>query len=683
MFKLKVFIPIVILLLGVVSLANWAVRTGMVDQFGVVPAGQIVITGPETPVFIGESMRLTAVVLDVRGNPIPSPQVIWSTNLGEVDSTGGFTAGRELGIAKIAATVSYGRATVTTTKEVAIENVPVGEVVITGPKTPVFTGDSMPLNLAVVDVRGNPIPNPQVSWAATLGQVDSSGKFTAGRQPGTAAVTATVTHGKATVTDTRSVQVKMGYCTTTTEASSWDFSWYALNGDRSRGAPLGSSTAGGNFSFNWKRGPVFAGRADHIMLIGRTTIVVQRHGPVLFRVGSDDGFKLLLNGQPIMSHWQPRPYAQNIELIELRPGIYDLELHYYDLGSYATLNFFTDADVLRWTVANNCFGGFIQAPGTRYFLLPKAGISVTEAAEQFGLDDAEIASLNPQSRGSLILPGTRSNAGHTKAIYIPGIDSSSSCSPADGTSARRKAVIHAIQSLSLETTGMVSLVDSGDVYSLGYSGQYMECESGRRYSTGSLSNFPTPVGYHPGSRVSLTPTPVYAGSDTCGGVQRASEHLARLVSEIRSSDPEAKFVIIGHSLGGMVAAYYASQESPQFVRERIQRIVTIDSPLLGHPFNNPLSGCHHKSQSWVDINANGNVTAAIRGIQDQSLLGRIMTVNATNVGDWIHGGENISSGCGWTLLFVFPIGHDCAFGDPKSRLAFSRAFNIRSLEDGV
>jgi hypothetical protein len=285
-----------------------------------------------------QTKAFTAKLVSSSGQILPileGTQISWRVNggVGAIESSGLFRAGTKAGAYQNAVeiTANYQGVTFTSSAEVLIASGPVQQVTLNPPSPTVYTGDSIPFSLAAFDAYGNPIPNPSVRWVAEFGEVDSSGRFTANRRPGTAQITAFVSDGKATVQTSRSINVREGYCVTNSRTSTWKLDWYALGNNRSRGAFLGTTSNAVNFNSDWGFGQVFQGRADHVMVIGKSMIVVQRQGPVLFKVGSDDGFKLYLNGEQVISHWEPRPYGETSRFINLNPGIYELELHYYEL----------------------------------------------------------------------------------------------------------------------------------------------------------------------------------------------------------------------------------------------------------------------------------------------------------------------------------------------------------------
>ena len=74
------------------------------------------------------------------------------------------------------------------------------------------------------------------------------------------------------------------------------------------------------------------------------------------------------------------------------------------------------------------------------------------------------------------------------------------------------------------------------------------------------------------------------------------DRRAEYLSEIIRSHPDARFAIIGHSLGGAVAMYWAGTASDDLVR-RVDFIATLGSPLGGQPgacFQN-----HYNLTAWL------------------------------------------------------------------------------------
>lgn len=95
--------------------------------------------------------------------------------------------------------------------------------------------------------------------------------------------------------------------------------------------------------------------------------------------------------------------------------------------------------------------------------------------------------------------------------------------------------------------------------------------------------------------------PIYEAADTCSGVDAAAKKLSRLVKHIYDSEPDTVFDFFGHSMGGMVIAYWVYLQETAYLQRSVGSVVTIDSPLYdGHPLSilqSIVSGC----QSSADI----------------------------------------------------------------------------------
>lgn len=71
--------------------------------------------------------------------------------------------------------------------------------------------------------------------------------------------------------------------------------------------------------------------------------------------------------------------------------------------------------------------------------------------------------------------------------------------------------------------------------------------------------------------------PLYNPDDTCNYVGTSASHLDDLIK----SFPNSEFDIITHSLGGVVAAYWAAEIADNCDLWRVHSIITLDSPLKG------------------------------------------------------------------------------------------------------
>jgi hypothetical protein len=74
--------------------------------------------------------------------------------------------------------------------------------------------------------------------------------------------------------------------------------------------------------------------------------------------------------------------------------------------------------------------------------------------------------------------------------------------------------------------------------------------------------------------------PQYTALDTCNGIDKAVASLGHVVNSVSAKDKDARFDIIGHSLGGFVAAYWVAKLPPDDrALIRIHSVITLDSPL--------------------------------------------------------------------------------------------------------
>jgi pimeloyl-ACP methyl ester carboxylesterase len=92
--------------------------------------------------------------------------------------------------------------------------------------------------------------------------------------------------------------------------------------------------------------------------------------------------------------------------------------------------------------------------------------------------------------------------------------------------------------------------------------------------------------------------PVYGKTDTCFGASVAANNLNDMIQTVIHNEPGTTFDLVGHSLGGVVAALWIKQH-PDTVH-LINSVTTFDSPLRGVPYA-VLDECDVGSQSWQDL----------------------------------------------------------------------------------
>lgn len=679
------------------------------------PIAAVFISPPQISVQPTQRVQFSAQAFDTAGRPVQDAQVRWTAipPSGTIDPNGGFVAGTRAGQypGAVQVTVEVGGDRREARATVIVRPGPVAIASISPPLDTVYTGDTVQLATVVIDSFGNVITSPQVSWSSDGGQTTADGTLTAGREPGIYAVTAEVSDGLRTVDARLDVDVLQGFCTTRRTEAVWAFEWSTLVEDNEAGGGLGTERRAGNFFIDWGTGPVYDGRADGLRLTATTQILVQRQGPVLFTVGADDGFGLFLDGEEIIGDWRVEAFRQRSQMVALEPGIHELSLEYFEDSGEAALSFQTDADLLSWDEAEECFGGYAEPVGARFFTAPRSIGSAPRLADRFGLNKQTVADLNPTPRDVTVLPGATD--GGPKVVVVQGLDSSSSCTgvlgdmeafysdgavDSDSLFGRHHLLLRAVQTMFGEGEAGVSMVDSRDVYAFSYANAYKDCLTGETYTGATV-----PVG---ASTAPLVAMPEYRSTDTCGGVEAAAAHLETLIGRIVEEDDGSEVVLIGHSLGGMVAVYYLASQGRDFVLDRIRAVVTLDSPLGGEPFRSLLSSCAFESQSWTDIRGDSDVVLTIGSVRESALLERVYNVNSTDIGDDLPGANHLQVGCAekealdaaerarllgetvcpicgliaaipGAIVGAYGPGHNCAFYDSEALALISAVVNRR------
>lgn len=77
------------------------------------------------------------------------------------------------------------------------------------------------------------------------------------------------------------------------------------------------------------------------------------------------------------------------------------------------------------------------------------------------------------------------------------------------------------------------------------------------------------------------------GSDyTIGSAGQNPDESTFMLQKLIDAYPDSEFDLVGHSLGGFIAAYWAATEASPADLRRVHSIVTLDSPLRGRPLLN-------------------------------------------------------------------------------------------------
>lgn len=71
----------------------------------------------------------------------------------------------------------------------------------------------------------------------------------------------------------------------------------------------------------------------------------------------------------------------------------------------------------------------------------------------------------------------------------------------------------------------------------------------------------------------------YTAKDTGQSIDISIKRLESLFEQFTFVHPEAKFILVGHSLGGRIALDFISTALPQY-RQRVKGIITLNSPLM-------------------------------------------------------------------------------------------------------
>ena len=368
------------------------------------------------------------------------------------------------------------------------------------------------------------------------------------------------------------------------------------------------------------------------MLDATMTIVVSRPGWVWFEIGGDDGFALFINGESVLEDLQNGSARKLGRYLWMQTGMYELGLRYYEWTDRAELLFNASPDILKWSEAVGC-------------------------------DEGDKTRLSAASSGAVVFDGTLlpDIDPNPKVVLLQGIDSESSCEDVrtgweslgrqlwrNGRPYQPSASPFPTPEPTPSTNGMfmrrqtlvAALRDhlpgdwEGGILGFSYSGSYENCANGRQFSAEDY-----PFGDY---RV----FPKYQPENTCVGVREAAATLGTLLGALHAQEPDRLLVLMGHSLGGMVAAYYVAELAPPEIRHRIRSIITLDSPLLGYSKSNPLSVCRPSAQSWEDVLGVSDVVKSIESIEGTNLAKKFVNLNSTDIGDSLSGGREVSLECG-------------------------------------
>ena len=370
-----------------------------------------------------------------------------------------------------------------------------------------------------------------------------------------------------------------------------------------------------------------------LLLDATMSIVVSRPSWVWFEIGGDDGFALFINYDPVLDDWQNGSARSWGRYRWMQPGIHELQFRYYEWTDRAELLFKTSQDVLKWSEPAAC-----DESGKEMLATSSSGPIVADGSLLSHIDPGPIVvilqGIDSDSSCEDVRSGReflRNQRWRNGTPYQP---SPTSLSPTPEPTPNENSMFMRRQTLVRVLQDHLPGDWESRVLGFSYSGSYENCVDGRQFSA---EEYPSGV---------FAVFPKYRPEDTCVGVRDAAAKLGSLLASLHAREPDRELVLLGHSLGGMVAAYYIVELAPRAIRDRIRSIVTIDSPLLGYSDRNPLSVCHPSAQSWQDILRVSDTVKSIEWIQGTSLPKRFVHLNSSDVGDSLVGGGEVGLECG-------------------------------------
>jgi pimeloyl-ACP methyl ester carboxylesterase len=192
-----------------------------------------------------------------------------------------------------------------------------------------------------------------------------------------------------------------------------------------------------------------------------------------------------------------------------------------------------------------------------------------------------------------------------KLILIQGIDSQSGECGFESR-ARSKWLVDYVLTSSAVKREVPSLDNAADVFFFSYSSH-------------SAAYCPDATGADNYS------SPQYGKSATCSGVASAAARLDAMIANLSLRHPYATFDLIGHSMGGMVAAYWAKNYPSQ--HNRVASLIAFDSPLRGLPIGNFLtSACDIDGSSWTDLSCDNYRKSTDRKKCESTIVANIASV---------------------------------------------------------
>jgi hypothetical protein len=187
------------------------------------------------------------------------------------------------------------------------------------------------------------------------------------------------------VTETQPVQVP--------RSTEWQVEWRTFTPEGLWGATVGTDHFPSTFKFDWGNGVLFGEYSDWIGFSATATVVAPRSGPVTFTIGSDDGSRLLVDGNEAIDLWSDHYYTTQSAIVDLTEGQHLLVFWYYERTGLAQVSFSAPSDILSWQE-------------TRYQVVTKE-VTVLDATLQsvgigVGLVGIPIAAIGAASRRKVL-----------------------------------------------------------------------------------------------------------------------------------------------------------------------------------------------------------------------------------------------------------------------------------------
>jgi len=116
----------------------------------------------------------------------------------------------------------------------------------------------------------------------------------------------------------------------------WETIWYERGTEDCIGE--GQKISSLTFDLNWGQGTLIGDKKDNLILKLSRTIELEE-GRYKFKVGSDDGVRVFINGTKYLDKWVNRAYKVDTFEVNLSQGSHQFEIHYYEASGAARLSF--------------------------------------------------------------------------------------------------------------------------------------------------------------------------------------------------------------------------------------------------------------------------------------------------------------------------------------------------------